>query len=250
MFNEADNVGPLIEKINEVRAKLRGCEIVVDFIDDSPDRETARAIHHAAIACPDLTVDSFYRMGRCKWGGLSGAVIDGMDRALEWRADYIVVMDGDGQHPASTIADLVWQIAHANFDLVVASRYADGGSNEGLDGEWRVFVSRAATWVAKSLFPIKLRGVSDPMTGFFIVRSSAIDTMQLSKTDGFKILLELLVTSESLRVSEVPVIFGKREHGESKGTREQGVKYLKQLMRLRVKRFGSYVADRRSLAGV
>ncbi len=79
-------------------------------------------------------------------------------------------MDADLQHPPELVADLIAAGDRAQADLVVASRYADGGSRAGLANTYRQIVSQSSTRLAKCAFPARLRGVSDPMSGFFAVR--------------------------------------------------------------------------------
>jgi dolichol-phosphate mannosyltransferase len=94
-------------------------------------------------------------------------------------------------------------------------------------------LSGVATFVARALFPSRLRPVSDPMSGFLLVRRDAVELERLHPR-GFKILLELLLRNPVLRVGEVPVQFGRRYAGESKASLGQGLLYLRQLAALRV----------------
>ena len=141
-------------------------------------------------------------------------------------------MDGDCQHPPSLVPELVATGERANAGLVVASRYIKGGSRAGLAGNYRVAVSRGATWLTKSLFPRKLHGISDPMSGFFAIRRSDI-TAEALKPLGYKILLELAVRSRPRQVTEVPFVFQDRFAGESKSSAQEGFRFLRHLVGLR-----------------
>ena len=114
---------------------------------------------------------------------------------------------------------------------MVASRYCDHGSS-GL-GRARALASRCTTDAARLLFPRRLRNVTDPMSGFFLVRRKAIDPEVLNPT-GFKILLEILVRTPGLRRAEVAYEFAPRHAGDSKASLKQGVTYLRHLARLRL----------------
>jgi dolichol-phosphate mannosyltransferase len=83
------------------------------------------------------------------------------------------------------------------------------------------------------MFPRRLAGVTDPMSGLFAVRVAAIDTTRLRPL-GFKILLEILARHEGLRVTEVPFRFAARHAGDSKASWREGVRYLRQLANLRM----------------
>jgi dolichol-phosphate mannosyltransferase len=162
-------------------------------------------------------------------GGLGGAVVEGLKAAA---SEWIVVMDGDCQHPPSLVPELVATGERTNAALVVASRYIEGGSRAGLAGGYRVAVSRGATWLAKALFPRRLRGISDPMSGFFAIRRSAV-TAEVLRPLGYKILLELAVRGRPRRVAEVPFVFEDRFAGESKSTAREGLRFLRHLAGLR-----------------
>jgi putative flippase GtrA len=145
-------------------------------------------------------------------------------------------MDADLQHPPELIASLLEQAESRELDLVVASRYCEGRERNGF-GWARAMASRASTTAARLLFPQRLRGVTDPMSGFFLVRREALDLDKL-RPRGFKILLEILVRHPGVRVGEVWFAFGERHAGESKATIREGLRYLTLLARLRFARFG------------
>jgi len=118
------------------------------------------------------------------------------------RGQYVCVMDADLQHPPELIPVLLGEAARG-ADLVVASRYAPGGSHEGLGTPVRRLVSREATVLARLLFK-EARQSSDPLSGYFFCRRALIDGIEFRPV-GFKILLELLVCVPDLRVVDVPV---------------------------------------------
>ncbi|MDH6624858.1 dolichol-phosphate mannosyltransferase [Streptomyces sp. LBL] len=222
-FNESANIRELLHLITESVPSRLPCEVV--FVDDSTD-DTPQVIHEAARDCP-FPVTVLHRDEPV--GGLGGAVVEGMKAAS---SEWIVVMDGDCQHPPSLVPELVATGERANASLVVASRYIKGGSRAGLAGSYRVAVSRGATWLTKSLFPRKLRGISDPMSGFFAIRRSAV-TADVLQPLGYKILLELAVRSRPRGVTEVPFVFQDRFAGESKSSAQEGLRFLRHLVGLR-----------------
>ncbi|MCL2595591.1 MAG: GtrA family protein, partial [Promicromonosporaceae bacterium] len=141
-------------------------------------------------------------------------------------------------HPPELVPELVAQGVDAGADVVVTSRYMGSGDAGGLDGPLRKFVSRASGALARSMFPVRLRNVTDPMTGFFAVRAGAVDVSVL-RPMGFKILLEILAR-QALKVVEVPFVFGERFGGESKASFANGMKYVQQLMALRFGRLSPF----------
>jgi dolichol-phosphate mannosyltransferase len=222
-FNEAANVRELLHRITESVPGRLPCEVV--FVDDSTD-DTPEVIDEAAQDCP-FPVTVLHRDEPV--GGLGGAVVEGIRAAT---SDWIVVMDGDLQHPPSLVPELVATGERSSAGLVVASRYIKGGSRAGLAGSYRVAVSRGATWLTKSLFPRRLHGISDPMSGFFAIRRSAV-TADILQPLGYKILLELAVRSRPRQVTEVPFVFQDRYAGESKSTAREGLRFLRHLVGLR-----------------
>ncbi|MEV0178071.1 glycosyltransferase family 2 protein [Streptomyces sp. NPDC050625] len=222
-FNESANIRQLLHRITESVPARLPCEVV--FVDDSTD-DTPEVIRQAAQDCP-FPVTVLHREEAV--GGLGGAVVEGLKAA---GSEWIVVMDGDCQHPPSLVPELVATGERTNAGLVVASRYIKGGSRAGLAGSYRVAVSRGATWLTKSLFPRRLHGISDPMSGFFAIRRSAV-TAEVLRPLGYKILLELAVRSRPRAVAEVPFVFQDRFAGESKSTAQEGFRFLRHLVGLR-----------------
>ncbi|GGT10963.1 dolichol monophosphate mannose synthase [Streptomyces kurssanovii] len=222
-YNESGNIRELLRRLTDSVPSRLPCEVL--FVDDSTD-DTPDVIRSAAQDCP-FPVGVLHR--DTPDGGLGGAVVEGMRRA---GSDWIVVMDADLQHPPALVPDLVAAGERAGADLVVASRYIRGGSREGLAGGYRIAVSRGATWLTKALFPRRLRGISDPMSGFFAIRRSVV-TADALKPLGYKILLELAVRCRPETVAEVPFVFQDRFAGESKSTAKEGMRFLGHLTGLR-----------------
>ncbi|MEW2632307.1 glycosyltransferase family 2 protein [Streptomyces sp. NPDC048389] len=222
-FNESGNIRELLRRLTESVPARLPCEVL--FVDDSTD-DTPNVIRDAAQDCP-FPVDVLHR--DTPDGGLGGAVVEGIRKA---GSGWIVVMDADLQHPPALVPELVAAGEHTGADLVVASRYIRGGSREGLAGGYRIAVSRGATWLTRVLFPRRLRGISDPMSGFFAIRRSVV-TADALKPLGCKILLELAVRCRPERVVEVPFVFQDRFAGESKSTAREGTRFLGHLAGLR-----------------
>jgi dolichol-phosphate mannosyltransferase len=218
--NEAANLEPLVERI---KAALAGTSFEICFVDDSDDSTGDLLIE---LARTDPSVRCLLRQGADRRGGLSTAVVAGLRMA---RGRYACVMDADLQHPPELVPVLLAE-AERGADLVVASRYAPGGSQQGLSGAVRRLVSREATLVARMLFN-EARQSSDPLSGFFLCRRALIDGIEFRPV-GFKILLELLVCVPGLRVVDVPMTQAVRNTGESKATARQGLLYVRHLRSL------------------
>jgi putative flippase GtrA len=225
--NEVGNVADLVARLEAVVPTV-AMEII--FVDASTDA-TPEFIDEIAGHCTRDVV--LLRQSRERGrSGLGAAVVQGLRAA---RAPWVCVMDADLQHPPELIASLLEQAESSDLDLVVASRYCEKGSTG--FGWARAMASRSTTGAARLLFPRRLRNVTDPMSGFFLVRRDAIDIDAL-RPRGFKILLELLIRNPALRCAEVWFAFGERRAGRSKATIREGVRYLSLLARLRFARFG------------
>lgn len=227
-FNEAPNVEELVRRVGESVAPW-DAEII--FVDDSTD-DTPDVVRRVASSAP-LPVSVIHRDEPA--GGLGGAVLEGLAAA---RAHLAVVMDGDLQHPPEEIPALVRRYEQGGADVVVASRYVGGGSAHGLADRTRVFVSKASVAVTRAMFPVRLRGVTDPMTGFFLIDRESVDLEGL-KARGFKILLEMLAR-RPVRVAEIPFDFAERAAGESKASLRQGIHFLTQLTLLRFGKMSAF----------
>ena len=220
-FNERDNVAELVAR---TAAALAGRDAEILFVDDSTD-DTALEVERVAADAP-LPVRVIHREDNT--GGLGGAVVVGLKAAA---SDLCIVMDGDLQHPPELLPSLLDRHDEGGADVVAASRYIGGGDTSGLGTAVRFGVSRAATWLTRAMFPIRLARSTDPMTGFFLVDRSRLDLDAL-RPQGFKILLEVLARTD-LRIAEVPMEFAERRHGTSKASLRQGGTFIAHLARLR-----------------
>ncbi|SKC37616.1 glycosyltransferase [Krasilnikoviella flava] len=235
-YNEGPNVAELVRRLAAALGPDGGGQVVpggveVLFVDDSRD-DTPAVIEQVA-ARSALPVRMIHR--EVPDGGLSGAVVAGLRAAT---GERVVVMDGDLQHPPEMVPVLLATARETGADVVVASRYTGRGDAGGLDGRYRRWVSKASGLLARSMFPVKLRDVSDPMTGFFVVRRAAVDLAAL-RPRGFKILLEILAR-QRLVVVEEPFVFGERFAGRSKATVANGLRYVQQLTLLRFGRLSPF----------
>ena len=202
-FNERANVPLLAARLQRT---LAGIDWEVIFVDDNSADGTAATAR--ALGEGDARVRCIRRIGR---RGLAGACLEGM---LASQARHVAVMDADLQHDETLLVDMLERLRGGNIDLVVASRYVGAGSAGGLAGR-RVSYSRWSTALARRLLRVNL---TDPMSGFFMLRRTAFEELAPSlSTQGFKILLDIVATGRgTLRIAELPYVFRERQHGESK----------------------------------
>lgn len=202
-FNERDNVEPLLAKLGKSLNGIAWEALYVD--DDSPD---GTADHVRNIAQGDARVRCIQRVGR---RGLSTAVIEGI---MASSSPYVAVIDGDMQHDERILPRMLDALKSESVDIVIGSRHVAGG---GL-GDWgksRVAISDFAARLSRVIVPAEL---TDPMSGFFMIRRSAFEeTVRRLSGQGFKILLDIFASApRKLRFRELGYEFRTRQHGESK----------------------------------
>jgi dolichol-phosphate mannosyltransferase len=217
-YNERENIAELIERIEGALREIPFELVIVD--DNSPDG-TSELATRSGMRYGNVRV--MRRAGRL---GLGSAVAYGLEMA---DGEVIAVMDADLQHPPELLP-LMYQWVERGNSLVVASRYVRGGRATGLS-TFRRFVSSCAVKLSHLLLP-KVRGIKDPVSGFFMLRREVVDRVKLNPT-GFKVLLEILVEGKYGSVMELPYTFESREKGRSKLDLREVLRYIMLLLDLR-----------------
>ena len=227
-FNERANIPLLIERLDKV---MTGLSWEVVFVDDDSTDGTLAALSRAAAADP--RVRFLHRLGR---RGLSSAVVEGVQST---NAPLVAVIDADLQHDETLLPIMAAQFADAELDLVIGSRYVEGG-NVGAWSKRRQGISHVATALSRLVVKAHL---SDPMSGFFMIRRAAFDaSARRLSNQGYKILLDIVASApRPLRIKELPFSFGLRQHGESKLDTMASWEYLALLLD---KSIGRYVPAR------
>lgn len=228
-FNEKANVPVLVARLDQALTGINWEAIFVD--DDSPDG-TAEAARE--IARIDRRVRVIQRIGR---RGLATACIEGMCATA---APAVAVIDGDLQHDETLLPDMLAALrSDPSLDIVVGSRFVEGGGT----GDWdrdRLSKSALATRLSQRVLDV---GLSDPMSGFFMVRTDVVRARAPHLAGiGFKILLDIMTAGgRPLRFRELPYVFRVRTEGESKLDHVVALEYL---IALYDRRFGRLVPVR------
>lgn len=202
-LNERANIPILVARLQRL---LAGIHWEVVFVDDNSTDGTAAVAR--TIGEADSRVRCIRRIGR---RGLSGALLEGM---LASQARYVAALDADLQHDESLLVAMIERLRQGDVDLVVASRYIEGNATAGFDPH-RARASRWSSMIARRFLGVEL---TDPMSGFFMIRRDLVEELAPSlSSQGFKLLLDIVATAHGrIRVVELPYVFRARQHGLSK----------------------------------
>lgn len=212
-YNEAENIERLIPQIF-LLLKDSGIEGEVIVVDDNSPDGTAAIARDLSRKYPVRVLQRPAKLG------LSSAVLDGFRHA---RGDILGVMDADLSHDVTKLPHMVYSLK--DYDLVIGSRYVSGGGTRDWSKKRRL-ISKGATWLARPLTKVK-----DPMSGFFVLKRSVIEGVELSPR-GYKIGLEILTKGRDARIKEIPYIFRDRKNGQSKMNRKEVLNYIFHLGKL------------------
>ncbi|NET05790.1 MAG: glycosyltransferase [Symploca sp. SIO2B6] len=221
-YKEAASVQTIVDQLSSLldEALPQAYELII--VDDNSPDETWKIAQELMSKYPQLQV-----MRRVDERGLSSAVIRGWQAS---RGEVLGVIDADLQHPPELLLKL-WGEIKRGGDMAVASRHVEGGGVS----DWSVvrrFLSRGAQTLGLIILPGIVGRVSDPMSGYFMVRRKCLVGQKLNPL-GYKILIEVLARGTVPWIGEVGYVFQERQEGESKVTSKQYVDYLRHLIRLR-----------------
>lgn len=203
-YNERDALPTILER---VRSEVPEVDIVV-LDDNSPDGTGEVADRYAR---SDPRIHVLHRPGK---EGLGRAYLDGFRWALERGYDVLVEMDADGSHQPEHLPSILAALADA--DVVIGSRWVDGGAVENWPGH------RKALSVGGNLYTRLLLGmpVHDATAGYRAYRAAALETIGLDDVASqgycFQVDLTRRAVRAGLSVREVPITFVERAVGASK----------------------------------
>lgn len=231
-YNERQNLEELTRRVHE---SVKDYELIV-VDDDSPDGTAEEAERIA-----DETPRNVQVIRREQNPGLSKSVVEGLEAA---RGDTAVVMDADLQHPPEKIQELASRVTDET-PVAVGTRYNGDG-----DVDWSItrrIVSWGASTISKIMIPAS-RKLSDPMSGFFAVKTGKLDVEKLDP-HGYKILLDVITQLKPSEIPEVGFHFVEREQGESKLDIHEYVKFLEHAFECRMRTHGleKHVDPRRTV---
>lgn len=204
-YNEERDIAALLKRIREAVAGL-GLGYKVLVVNDGSTDGTVSVVNSFAQRVPLELLDH----GKNK--GLGRAILTGLRRAAELAADedIVVTMDADNTHDPRLIGDMVEQI-RVGKDVVIASRYEEGGEEIGLSWLRHVF-SWGASFLLRLFLPIE--GAKDYTCGYRAYRGEILHRAfnsygdQLVEESGFTCMAEILIKLRGLsaRVGEAPLV--------------------------------------------
>lgn len=222
-YKESQNIQNIVQILSNLLDDVLPGQYELIVVDDNSPDLTWKIASELLPDYPQLRV-----MRRETEKGLSTAVIRGWQVA---RGEILGVIDADLQHPPEILLQLLKEMERG-ADLAVASRHVEGGGVS----EWSVirrFLSRGAQMLGLAILPEVIGRLSDPMSGYFMVRRSAIVGKSLSPV-GYKILIEVAARGKVRWIAEAGYVFRERVAGESKVTWKQYVEYIQHLLTLRL----------------
>jgi dolichol-phosphate mannosyltransferase len=207
-YNEAENVEAIVKAILPRLAEASPDHTLLVVDDSSPDGTGAIADRLAR------EIDAVQVLHRAGKDGLGRAYLAGFAEALDGGAELVMEMDADFSHDPADVPRLI--AAAADADLVLGSRYVEGGGVVGW--EWhRKLLSRGGCIYARAILGVP---VHDLTGGFKCFRRAVLETLDLHDVQadgyGFQIEMTYRTLRAGFRVKEIPIMFHERRAGASK----------------------------------
>ncbi len=207
-FREERAIGAVVA---EIRATVPDLDVVV--IDDGSNDGTAAVAHAAGAAVVRLPFNL----------GIGGAVQTGFKYALEHGYDHAVRLDGDGQHDPGELRKILAPMLAGEADIVVGSRFADGGDTYRPPLARRLGIGLFARIVSL----LVRQRVTDTTSGFQALNRRGILLFAHDYPHDYpEVEATVMVIRHELRLLEVPVRMREREHGSSSITALRSAYYV------------------------
>jgi glycosyltransferase involved in cell wall biosynthesis len=211
-YNEADAIASTVA---DLHANAPGWDVVV--VDDGSTDDTAPIAAGAGAAVLRLPFNL----------GIGGAVQAGYLYARENDYDYAVQVDGDGQHDAAQIADLLAHLRaqRGAINMVTGSRFLVGDAEHG-------YRSSASRRLGIKIFGFILsrvtgREVTDPTSGFRMCDRRAIELFANDYPHDYpEVEAVLMVHAHRLAAAEIPVTMRERQGGVSSINASRSIFYM------------------------
>jgi dolichol-phosphate mannosyltransferase len=204
-FNEEQDLGSLLERVDEALAEMR-LQFELVIVDDGSTDDTAGVIERWAEKLSIRTISHEVNLG------LGATIRDGLKAASDSAdaRDVIITLDADNSHTPELILRMV-RLIREGHDVVIASRFRPGSRVRGVPLLRRV-LSLAAGILLKVVFPIP--GVRDYTCGYRAYRAGVLQRVTKNDPDffdqeGFQVMVDILLKlrrDKDLVFGEAPLI--------------------------------------------
>jgi dolichol-phosphate mannosyltransferase len=206
-YNEAENL-PLMA---DALFKLPISDLHLLVVDDNSPDGTGRVAESLKDQYPGK-ISVLHRAGKL---GLGTAYIEGFDFCLAMGAERIIQMDADFSHNPERVVPLLENLN--DYDLVLGSRYIQGGSLDDNWAIWRKGLSSFGNFYARIILGLPLLDVTG---GFRAWRRQTLQGIPLDrvKSQGYAFQVEMVYITHKLgyKIKEIPIYFAERVRGDSK----------------------------------
>jgi glycosyltransferase involved in cell wall biosynthesis len=206
-FDEQEAIGGVVR---EIREALPGAPVfVLDDCSKDSTRDVALGAGAEVLSMPHHL-------------GLGGCVQAGYKLAYELGYEYVVRVDGDGQHDPAYIPKLLDTLRSTTCDMVIGSRYLNG------DSPYTNIVRAVGIWVFRLVLrPILGKPVHDPTSGFVAVKRTALDVFSRSFPLEYPEIEALVVLQRRrFQFQEVPCRMRPRRGGRTSITAAKSLYYI------------------------
>jgi dolichol-phosphate mannosyltransferase len=205
-YNEAENLPKLVAALFAIPLDLS-----ILFVDDNSPDGTGRIADDMTAAHPKR-VQVMHRSGKL---GLSSAYLQAFHTLINTDVDAIGQMDADFSHDPAALIGMAKRLE--TCDLVLGSRYIQGGNTDIRWPIWRKALSAWGNFYARTILRMPLRDVTG---GYRLWRRETLEAMPLERVQasGYIFLVEMAYLAWCLqfKIGEVPIYFADRRWGKSK----------------------------------
>jgi dolichol-phosphate mannosyltransferase len=206
-YNEKDNLPKIVTHV--LTLPIENLRVLI--IDDNSPDGTGKIADHLALQF-NGKVEVIHRAGKL---GLGTAYVMGFQHLLKTDVQKIAQMDADFSHPPEKLVEMDHALAGA--DMVIGSRYIEGGSLDHNWPAWRKFLSRFGNEYSRLILSAKTR---DMTGGYRLWKREVLSVIPLDqiRSNGYVFQVEMayLATLFGFKIREIPIYFAEREFGQSK----------------------------------
>ena len=235
-YNEKENIEKIILKVLEVKKTIQSFNLVILVVDDNSQDGTPETVNRLMMKHHDLHMINGAKIG------LGDAYKRGFSYAQkELNSRLIVQMDADGQHDPNVIKTFI-ELAINGKELIIGSRFIVGSSTPDFSS-WRRLISLVGNFLVRYLGGVYM--IKDCTSGFRCIDVTLLKQCKLdrlsSKGYSFQSTLICELMRNGARAIEIPIIFNKREYGQSKLSFYDQIEFLINIVRIRFRNSEDFI---------